>query len=248
MRLKFIALICLQVLLLIGIIGYREYWLETGDKVVLKTTPVDPRDIFRGDYVNLTYEITNMDIAGDSQKPDFVPGQPIYVNLEAASDGTMGACSVSKEEPASGRFIQGMVQYERIESKWDVTYTDDSGAIRRFEPQWSPGVKKGDRIVLCLDKDGKVLLYEKREQSYNRLCAQNTQTVHGEVGEVAETRTKKVNVEYGIESYFVEEGKGLSLEQGRNVRGPLCVEVALRKDGKGILSRFMADGRQDSAH
>ena len=243
MRMKFIALICLQALLLAGIIGYREYWIETGDKVVLKTSPVDPRDIFRGDYVNLTYEITNLDIAGDLQNPDFLLGQPIYVNLETSSDGTATASSVSREEPAGGRFIQGTVRNERIESKWDVTYRDDSGAIHGFQPQWSPGVNKGDRIVLCLDKEGKVLLYEKQEQSYNRLCAQNTRPVRGQIEEVVETRAKKVNVEYGIESYFVEEGKGLPLEQGRNVRGPLRVEIALRKDGKGIISRLMPEGR-----
>jgi uncharacterized membrane-anchored protein len=243
MRVKFIALICLQAALLAGIIGYREYWIETGDKVVLKTSPVDPRDIFRGDYVNLTYQITNMDIAGDMQKPDFVQGQPIYVNLEPSSDGTAVACSVSKEEPAGGRFIQGTILNERIESTWDVTYRDDSGAISKFQPQWSPGVKKGDRIVLCLDKEGKVLLYEKLEQSYNRLCAQTAQSARGQIEEVVETRRKKVNVEYGIESYFVEEGKGLPIEQGRSGHGPLCVEIALRKDGKGIISRLMPEGK-----
>ena len=243
MRVKFIALICLQALLLVGIIGYREYWIETGDKVALKTSPVDPQEFSPGKTVNLTYPITNLDLADDPQNHGFVPGQPIYVNLEISpDDGTAVASSVSMEEPADGRFIQGTILTEHLETTWDVTYRDDSDAIHQFQPRTSPGVNKGDRIVLCIDNEEKVLLYEKQEQSFNRLCAQNAQAVRGQIEEVVETRIKKVKVKYGIESYFVEAGKGLLIEQVRSDRGPIRVEVALRKDGKGVISRLMPEG------
>jgi len=241
MRFKFILIICLQVLLLFGIIGYREYWIATGDKVVLKTMPVDPRDIFRGDYVNLTYEITNLLLDSQSQKPDFLPGQSIYVNFDTAADGTSFAASVSKEQPASGRFIQGRVRNEYVESKWNMTFQDDNGVKREFIQPWLQGLKKGDTITACIDNQGSMLSYNKDNASYQQPCRQGIDPVHGTVEEITETRTKKVNVQYGIESYFVEEGKGIQLEQGRNVRGPLKVEVALRKDGKGIISRLMLD-------
>jgi len=241
MRIKFIIIVCLQVLLLFGIIAYREYWIATGDKVVLKTTPVDPRDIFRGDYVNLTYEITNLLLDSQSQKPDFLPGQPIYVNFDTAADGTSFAASVSKERQASGQFIQGRVRHEYSESKWGLTFQDDSGLKREFIQPWLQGLKKGDAITACIDNRGSMLSYNKDNASYKQPCQQGIQPVHGIVEEITETRTRKVNVEYGIESYFVEEGKGIQLEQGRNVRGPMKVEVSLRKDGKGIISRLMLD-------
>jgi uncharacterized membrane-anchored protein len=42
-------------------IGYRHYWIETGEKIMLRVEPVDPRDLFRGDYVSLSYEISSLD-------------------------------------------------------------------------------------------------------------------------------------------------------------------------------------------
>jgi uncharacterized membrane-anchored protein len=241
MRIKFIIIVCLQVLLLFGIIAYREYWIATGDKVVLKTTPVDPRDIFRGDYVNLTYEITNLLLDSQSQRPEFLPGQPIFVNFDTAADGASFAASVSKELPAGGQFIQGRVRNEYNESKWHVAFQGDDGLKREFIQPWLQGLKTGDTITACIDNRGSMLSYNKDNASYQQPCQQGIQPVHGIIEEMTETKTRKVNVEYGIESYFVEEGKGIQIEQGRNVRGPMRVEVSLRKDGKGIISRLMLD-------
>ena len=64
MRRKFIIIVLFQVLLLVGIIAYRQYWVATGERVLLGTEPVDPRDIFRGDYVTLNYEISSLDLHG----------------------------------------------------------------------------------------------------------------------------------------------------------------------------------------
>ena len=50
--------------------------LSSPTEVVLKTTPVDPRDIFRGDYVILNYEIESL----DHQKVD------VAENLENGDD------------------------------------------------------------------------------------------------------------------------------------------------------------------
>ena len=62
MRGKFVLLILLQALILAGMIGYRYYWVETGEKIFLRVSPVDPRDLFRGDYVSLSYDISNLDL------------------------------------------------------------------------------------------------------------------------------------------------------------------------------------------
>ncbi len=62
MKAKFWALVLLQLFLLAGIVAYRQYWLATGERVLLRTEPVDPRDIFRGDYVRLGYGISTLDL------------------------------------------------------------------------------------------------------------------------------------------------------------------------------------------
>ncbi len=54
MRKRFILAVSLQFAVLIGILAYRAHWVATGQRVVLRTAPVDPRDIFRGEYLELS--------------------------------------------------------------------------------------------------------------------------------------------------------------------------------------------------
>ena len=49
----FIAVIAVQIVFLLGLVGYRESILSLGRTAVLETVPVDPRDLFKGEYVTL---------------------------------------------------------------------------------------------------------------------------------------------------------------------------------------------------
>src|SRR6266542_395024 len=62
-----------QVLAVVAFAGVREVALHTGREIVLKTIPVDPRDLFRGDYVVLRYEISDL--------PNCYTSGDIYVRL-----------------------------------------------------------------------------------------------------------------------------------------------------------------------
>ncbi|WOF74379.1 GDYXXLXY domain-containing protein [Parvibaculaceae bacterium PLY_AMNH_Bact1] len=88
--------------------------LSSPIEVVLKTTPVDPRDIFRGDYVILNYEIS----AFDGNKV------PIADNLESSDDAyvllsTKGSIAMPLEVlaaapedlPEGQAVIRGRVNY-----------------------------------------------------------------------------------------------------------------------------------------
>lgn len=59
-RAKFALAIALQLLLLAGLLGFRQYTLLTGQRIWLRTVPVDPRDMFRGDYVTLSYQVSRI--------------------------------------------------------------------------------------------------------------------------------------------------------------------------------------------
>jgi uncharacterized membrane-anchored protein len=50
--------VAVQVAFLLGWAGYHEAVRHTAPTVRLKTRPVDPRDILRGDYMILNYEIS----------------------------------------------------------------------------------------------------------------------------------------------------------------------------------------------
>jgi uncharacterized membrane-anchored protein len=240
MRSKFIFFILLQVALLIGIIAYREYWVATGEKILLRTAPVDPRDLFRGDYVSLRYDISTIDLDALNVKESFKPNEKIYVILEKNPDNIFSAKSVSRELPAGEKFIQGRVQYERPSSKWEVSLKDDSQNLYELKPPWFWNVKKGDRITFCIDERGNVINFYKEDADYKPKC--RGQLLSGFIEEIKETKSRALQVEYGIESYFVEEGKGRAIESSRNAR-ELSVEVSLRKDGKGIITGLFLDGK-----
>ena len=240
MRSKFILLVLLQVALLIGIVAYRQYWVATGEKILLKTAPVDPRDIFRGDYVNLRYEISMLDLDGLGVKESFNPMEKVYIILEKNRDGTFDATSANRELPAGRKFIQGRVQYEMVSSRWEVLLKDDSDNLHYLKPQWFSNVRKGDRVTFCIDERGNVLHFFKENAEYKPKCT--GRSINGTVEEINEIKTRMLHVEYGIESYFVEEGKGREVESGRGAR-ELRVEVSLRKDGKGIITALLMGGK-----
>jgi hypothetical protein len=65
----------------------------------------------------------------------------------------------------------------------------------------------------------------------------------GTGGHRQENPLPQAAVEYGIEHFFVEEGKGRAVERARNARN-LRVEVALREDGQGLITGLFLDGRR----
>ncbi|MEJ2696281.1 MAG: GDYXXLXY domain-containing protein [Candidatus Sulfobium sp.] len=241
MKVKFIVIVMLQVFLLTGMIAYRQHWVNTGYRILLRTAPVDPRDIFRGDYVNLRYEITNLDLDTLGAKPGMKPNDVVYVGLGGEPDGTYKAVSVSAVPPAGGKFIQGRVRNETRARRWEVSVRDDSGSVRLLRPRWFGGFDKGEGVLFCLDKRGNVLMQMKEAPSYKPRCYTG-EPLRAVIEDVKATDFRQLSVEYGIESYFVEEGKGRAIEASRNARD-LRVEVSLGKDGKGMITGLVMDGK-----
>lgn len=91
--------------LLFGFIGFKEYTLRTGTEILLKLRPVDPRDLFRGDYVILSYDISSINIknAGEFKENDI-----IYAHL-TLNGGVAELAGASKAKPADGLFIAGKI-------------------------------------------------------------------------------------------------------------------------------------------
>ena len=243
MRTKFLIIVLLQVLLLTGMIGYRQHWVSTGERILLRTAPVDPRDIFRGDYVNLSYDISSLDLDSLGAPAGIKTNDRIFVSLTPDADGTYRAVSAGAMPPTLGKFIQGRARHEMQAQKWEVAARDDAGALFRLRPRWFGGFATGERILFCLDKRGNVLSQSKEmpASSYKPQCSSGN-PLWATVEDIKETRFKQLSVEYGIESYFVEEGKGRTIETARTARD-LMVEVSLRKDGKGIITGLVMDGK-----
>jgi len=108
-------LVCLgvafQMLVLVGMIATRAAPHLTGQTVLLRVVPVDPRDMFRGDYVILGYEFS---------RPGRIPGLPtnaygpewqgrtVYVTLAPEADGVhWRPDKYGLTPPTSGKYLRG---------------------------------------------------------------------------------------------------------------------------------------------
>lgn len=145
----------LQLVILLGMTTLRAYALVRGDIYFVRVQPVDPRDVFRGDYVILGYAFSRLptELWGDPQAQD---GRTIYVELVPEGDGKhWRAGRYSFVPPGNGPYLRGKIV--------------GSGRI-----------------------------------------------------------------EYGIESFFVQEGKGRRYEQAVRT-GQLTAEIAVAPDGQAVL-------------
>ncbi len=84
-RRGFLIVALAQLLVVVGFAGFRQAAVGFGTEVVLQTAPVDPRDIFRGDYVILSYEISSLEFCV------FGGGGTLYVGLTEDADGVWRA-------------------------------------------------------------------------------------------------------------------------------------------------------------
>jgi uncharacterized membrane-anchored protein len=77
------VVLALQTAWVVGTVAVQERALSRGKLVMLETRPVDPRDLLRGDYVILNYEISNLPVSAFSgERTNAVPaGETIYVLL-----------------------------------------------------------------------------------------------------------------------------------------------------------------------
>jgi uncharacterized membrane-anchored protein len=130
-----------QLLILVGMIALRALPLITGQTVLVRVEPVDPRDLFRGDYVILSYPFSRVppdQIEGLSgEQPSSrkkLEGRTVYVPLVPDSNGVhMRAGTVTLEKPASGLFIKGhMKRYGSMEFGIE-SYFVEEGTGRRYE-------------------------------------------------------------------------------------------------------------------
>lgn len=245
MRTKYIVLVVLQALLLVGMIGMKQLWIARGERIKLKTVPVDPRDIFRGDYARLRYDISSLDLDSLNCKDTFKNNDKVYVTMKKSDKDYYEAASVSLKKPAGGLFLQGRTKYgARTNSRWEVKLKDESGEIRSFHPQWFYGIKKGDTAILCIDKQGNVQNSMKENTEYPQKCyGEGVVNVKGVIEDVIETKYQLLDVEYGIESYFVEEGAGRVIERAPR-SSEVLVEISLNRKGKGLITGLFIDGKR----
>ena len=108
-RLGVILAFILQVGLLGWLVVDRATLIANGKEIRLEVLPVDPADLFRGDYVTLNYAISRIASTSVDGDNDFNYQDLIYVSLADDGAGGWKATAISHAPPPSGVFLKGTV-------------------------------------------------------------------------------------------------------------------------------------------
>jgi uncharacterized membrane-anchored protein len=133
--------VAVQLAILAGMIVRHEMPYLTGQTVLLRVAPVDPRDMFRGDYVTLRYDFSRVPSGGiaglghfDYSRSAEWQNRIVYVSLVPEADGRhWRAERFSLERPTSGRYIRGTIAgWGRIECGIESYYVQE-GTGHKYE-------------------------------------------------------------------------------------------------------------------
>jgi uncharacterized membrane-anchored protein len=165
----------IQVTLIAVMVIDRVGILRSGSEVTLRTRPVDPRDFLRGDYVTLSYEISEIP-AGDLKDMPF--RKEVFVTLTPDAEGFYKAVA-AHTEPVGVRAPEVLIRGNAERYSYCAT----------------------GQLVFC----------------------------------------DRIRLRYGIESYFVPQGEGRSIEQARN-QNKVAIVAAVTPMGRAAIKRLLVDG------
>lgn len=105
-------------LLQAGALGWmvadRALLIARGTEIRLTVRPVDPRDLLRGEYVTLSYDVANLGAGALARLDPVAVGDTVHVGLERAGE-TWRATAATAAAPREGLFLKGRVASVRGE-------------------------------------------------------------------------------------------------------------------------------------
>ncbi|HWS02322.1 MAG TPA: GDYXXLXY domain-containing protein [Gammaproteobacteria bacterium] len=106
----------------------RETVLRSGSVVYLRTAPVDPRDVFRGDYVRLSYDINRISRAlADATLREQKDREAVrvYASLAVDANGIASVTALRTQPPAEGLYLRGYTSHN-----WQLQASDQEIAVK----------------------------------------------------------------------------------------------------------------------
>jgi uncharacterized membrane-anchored protein len=151
------------------IIAGRAMHLVQGREILLKVVPADPRDLLRGDYARMNYEVSTVPASLVPSSLNLSAGTPVFVTLERQGqpeEGKWVPQSVTLERPAPAPetgdriVLRGTVKWGWRGSSIRIVY----GIESYFVPENTGGdlekaAREGTVIaVISVDKSGKAAI------------------------------------------------------------------------------------------
>jgi uncharacterized membrane-anchored protein len=169
-RSKQLLLACaVPVLILFGMTVAPLYTLIKGDEILLQTVPVDPSNLFRGDYVALQYEaeevpraLMDKDVVTKIEAGEY--DLTVYVLLEK-KDGIHTPLKVSLNKPKNGIYLKGKLEYLGSNNEQKrvayLTYSLDKYFLEdNTGLEWEEASSKGEIVAKVKVKNGYAYLVD----------------------------------------------------------------------------------------
>ncbi len=148
-----------QLVILVGIYVSAAMPLWTGQEIHMRTIPVDPRSLFRGNYAQLAYDISRIQSTDLPEDDSLRNGEVVYVRLAPDEDGLYVYAGASLDRPDSGVFIRGRIANRRYEEQGQF-FRINYGIEAFFAPKvkalaLESDLRDGGVAVLMVATDGR---------------------------------------------------------------------------------------------
>ncbi len=224
-----IVFIALQILVLGSFIVRYELLKATGTTIYVPLRGYDPTDIFRGDYVNLAYELPY-----EGTPASYSYGEKQYLIPEIEGKNVTKILQITNTKPESGIYFQ-IQNWWMQSSTQKYTMTSSSGSkieiMSTFcQNEWKPGDK-----VLYISGDANEV------QSIRVLSKEDTENSIRQWWKVATLISKWECIgtyrfqTTATDRWFLPEGEGIDLE--KKIReGNMYAEWKLGGNGAVIIT------------
>ncbi len=99
-----------QFVVLTGMVVSAAMPLLAGEEIKIKTIPVDPRSMFRGNYAQLRYDFSRIDSQKFKDMENMRSGEVVYVLLKTGKDDVHEFDRVQIKKPTNGVFLRGRLE------------------------------------------------------------------------------------------------------------------------------------------
>jgi uncharacterized membrane-anchored protein len=139
--------------------------VATGREIVLAIIPVDPRDLLKGDYVRLSFEISRLPTGLLGGAPPPKADAPFYVTLEKKPDGSWSAVKITQRFPQDAGGDRVAVKGRLQLGSWSDSYVWPRYGIESYFVPQGHGLQlealardKKLAVLVAVDKAGEAAI------------------------------------------------------------------------------------------
>jgi uncharacterized membrane-anchored protein len=205
----------LSVGVLAGMLVLHAWPLWTGESIYLKVRPVDPRDLFRGDYVTLGYDVDNLQlrVPRDSTTSGAAPPPPV---APVPQPGAPAAPAIPQVDPIGDWWKQAAASDTWRDRRLYVQLRPEPSSVPGVPEQFVPISVSEAPVDDAVNLAGRLIYY---------------------------TGDHTLRLDFGIDAIFVEEGAGRPIEEAIRRETPVFAEVAVTRRGTARVRALIIDGQ-----